>query len=94
MEDPAPYYATDEWNGLPHYVCPACGYDSLLLARMADHEPLCQALARERATASAPLDAEPALDAATGEPCDLVEEGEPSDLVQEEEPPDLVEEGT
>jgi hypothetical protein len=54
MADPAPYYTTDQWNGLPHYACPACGYDSLLLPRMHDHEPLCPALALARAPASAP----------------------------------------
>lgn len=39
-----PLYQTDSWNGIPHYVCVGCGYDTLQLARITDHTASCSVL--------------------------------------------------
>jgi hypothetical protein len=36
-------YVTDDWSGLPHYTCLACGYDTLLAPRILDHCTICPA---------------------------------------------------
>ena len=52
-------YVTKLWHDLPLYVCPACGYDTLLLARIDAHQGTCQALAQARQTQPGPLGASP-----------------------------------
>jgi hypothetical protein len=42
---PEPLYVTDSWNGIPHYVCAGCGYDTLQLARITEHCGSCPAVA-------------------------------------------------
>jgi hypothetical protein len=42
MADPASY-TTDIWNGIPHYVCLACGYDTMLEPRITEHCASCPA---------------------------------------------------
>lgn len=54
----ADLYATDTWNGLPHYTCLGCGYDSMLLTRITDHCASCPAVA---ALQEAPSQAEASL---------------------------------
>jgi hypothetical protein len=42
---PEPLYQTDSWNGIPHYICLGCGYDTLQLARITEHCGSCPAVA-------------------------------------------------
>jgi hypothetical protein len=48
-------YVTDDWSGLPHYTCSACGYDTLLEPRILEHCTICPAtLALQPAPEAAP----------------------------------------
>jgi hypothetical protein len=48
------YYITEAWHGLPKYVCPACGYDTLRLLQLGHHQEHCAAFRAMQATQGAP----------------------------------------
>jgi hypothetical protein len=54
-----PYYLTQPWSGLDRFVCPACGFDTLLQPRIVAHEAECRVLAQARAAVAAPPSAAP-----------------------------------
>lgn len=67
---PEPLYQTDSWNGIPHYVCNACGYDTLQLARITEHGGSCPAVAalEPAPTVEAPLSSPPGSTPAPPDP--------------------------
>ncbi len=69
-----PLYQTDSWNGIPHYVCPGCGYDTLQLARITEHCGSCPAVA---ALAPHPVQAEGSLSSPPGSTPPLAEPLDP-----------------
>lgn len=61
----APSYLTQSWHALTLYLCPACGYDTLQLARIEAHLQTCQAFARMQAPVSVAPEADAPISPAT-----------------------------
>lgn len=58
-------YVTNLWHDLPLYLCPACGYDTLLKVRIEAHQLTCRPFidSQQAPTEPAPDDASPAPEA-------------------------------
>ena len=56
---PQSYYITEAWHGLPKYVCPACGYDTLRVEQITHHQQHCTAFRAMRAMQGEPEPPEP-----------------------------------
>jgi len=56
---PQSYYITEAWHGLPKYVCPGCGYDTLRIEQITHHQQHCAAFRAMPTTQGAPEPPEP-----------------------------------
>jgi hypothetical protein len=73
---PQSFYTTEAWHGLPKYVCPACGYDTLRIEQITHHQQHCAAFRAMQATQGDPEPPSPPAPDEEPEPVPVPDEPE------------------